>query len=283
MDILYAVLIVAGVGIFCAALLVVASHFMSVPVDEKEIKVREFKILNTVEATQVLRSIMQDYCAYKRPWSLDEQEEFEMLYKEGYYDDFEVNCGDNAVFMLARDTRFARFLYKKDLVKLSIDKVGEKKELTLDTATYNLIKNTIHLVKDCPMSKKQAKYFNTLVKYTKADVKKASNKQSPNRIATEKMKTGDVLGAAEVYTKSGSLLERNLKFLLSRANPVEAVKVLDMLSDKNPAVLYQLMSTVTADTEDARTFSFYAKNKIKTHVETEYEARYRKLDYNIKN
>ena len=41
MDILYAVLIVAGLGIFCAALLVVASHFMSVPVDEKEIKVRE--------------------------------------------------------------------------------------------------------------------------------------------------------------------------------------------------------------------------------------------------
>ena len=41
MDILYAVLIVAGVGVFCAALLVVASHFMSVPVDEKEIKVRE--------------------------------------------------------------------------------------------------------------------------------------------------------------------------------------------------------------------------------------------------
>jgi hypothetical protein len=130
------------------------------------------------------------------------------------------------------------------------------------------------------MSKKQAKYFNTLVKYTKADVKKVSNKQSPNRIATEKMKAGDVLGAAEVYAKSGSLLERNLKFLLSRANPVEAVKILDMLSDKNPIVLYQLMTTVMADNEEARTFTFYAKNRVKKHAETEYEARWRKSRLN---
>lgn len=41
MEILYAILIVAGIGVLCAVLLVVASHFMSVPVDEKEQKVRE--------------------------------------------------------------------------------------------------------------------------------------------------------------------------------------------------------------------------------------------------
>jgi hypothetical protein len=130
------------------------------------------------------------------------------------------------------------------------------------------------------MSKKQAKYFNKLVQVTGVAVKKADNKQSPNRLALQKLDDGDVLGAAEIFANNGSLLERNLKFLLSRANPIEAVKVLDMLSDKNPAVLYQLMSTITADTEDARTFSFYAKNKIKTHVETEYEARYRKSRLN---
>jgi hypothetical protein len=130
------------------------------------------------------------------------------------------------------------------------------------------------------MSKKQAKYFNTLVKYTKADVKKANNKQSPNRIAVEKIKAGDIIGAAEVYAKSGSLLERNLKFLLSRANPVEAVKILDMLSDKNPIVLYQLMTTIMSDNEEARTFTFYAKNRIKKHAETDYEARWRKSRLN---
>jgi hypothetical protein len=56
--------------------------------------------------------------------------------------------------------------------------------------------------------------------------------------------------------------------------------VLNLLSDKNPAVLYQLMSTITADTEEARTFSFYAKNRIKTHIETDYEARWRKSRLN---
>ena len=47
----------------------------------EEIKVRDFKILNAVEATQVLKSIMQDYCAYKRPWSEDEYNEFICLYE----------------------------------------------------------------------------------------------------------------------------------------------------------------------------------------------------------
>jgi hypothetical protein len=130
------------------------------------------------------------------------------------------------------------------------------------------------------MSKKQAKYFNKLVQITGVNVKKTSNACSPNKLALEELKAGNVVDAAEIYAQSGSLLERNLKFLLSRANPMEAVKILDMLSDKNPAVLYQLMSTITADTEEARTFSFFAKNRVKTHVETDYEARWRKSRLN---
>ena len=53
-----------------------------------------------------------------------------------------------------------------------------------------------------------------------------------------------------------------------------------MVSNDNPAVLHQMMSTVLADSEEARTFSFYAKNRVKTHVETEYEARWRKSRLN---
>lgn len=245
------------------------------------IKLREFKILDVDETNVVLCDIAKDYCGYKRPWGLDEQVEFVELYNLGYYNNYDVACGDNAVFMMERDINFARFLYKKDLVKLSIARCGEKKELTLDSDTKELIRKAILLVKDCPMSKKQAKFYNKLVQLTKVhNVKPTTNAQSPNRIATEKLKNGDILGAAEVFAKSGSLLERNLKFLLSRANPVEAVKILDMLSDKNPIVLYQLMSTVMADSDEARTFSFYAKNRVKVHVETEYEARWRKSRLN---
>ena len=247
-----------------------------------EIKLREFRILDADEAACELLDITKAYAAYKRPWSLDEQQEFLTLYHEGCYHftEMPVLCGDNAVFMLAENTDFAQFLFKKDVVKLSVARAGEKKELTLDPDTRKLIKAIIPLVKDCPMSKKQAKYFNKLVQITGANVKKASNEKSPNKLALEKLNAGDVIGAAEVFAKSGSLLERNLKFLLSRANPVEAVKILDMLSDSNPAVLYQLMSTVTADTEEARIFSFYAKNRIKTHTETDYEARWRKSRLN---
>ena len=251
------------------------------PVGE-EIKIREFRILDAEEAACELIEIAKAYAAYKRPWGLDEQVEFVELYNEGCYNlaTMPILCGDNAVFMLDRNVEFARFLFKKDVVKLSVAAAGEQKELKLDAKTRKLISDIIPLVKDCPMSKKLAKYFNTLVKITGAKVKKADNKKSPNRIALEKLNSGDVMGAAEVFAKNGSLLERNLKFLLSRANPREAVKILDMLSNENPTILYQMMSTVLADTEEARTFSFYAKNRVKTHVETEYEARWRKSRLN---
>jgi len=251
------------------------------PVGE-EIKIREFRILDADEAEAELMEITKAYAAYKRPWGLDEAAEFLELYKNGYYrfTEMPVNCGDNAVLMLGENTDFAQFLFKKDVVKLSVARCGEKKELSLDGATRGLIKAIIPLVKDCPMSKKQAKYFNTLVKLTGSKVKKASNEASPNRLALEKLNAGDVVGAAKIFAKSGSLLERNLKFLLSRANPREAIQILDMLSNENPAVLYQIMSTVLADNEEARTFSFYAKNRIKTHIETEYEARWRKSRLN---
>ena len=247
-----------------------------------EIKIREFRILDEEEAACELLEIAKAYAAYKRPWGLDEQEEFLTLYNEGCYHftEMPVNCGDNAVFMLGYNSDFAQFLFKKDVVKLSIAWAGEQKELTLAPQHRKIISEIIPLVKDCPMSKKQAKYFNKLVQITGVKVKKASNEKSPNRIALEKLNAGDIMCAAEVFAKSGSLLERNLKFLLSRANPTEAVKILDMLSNENPTVLYQLMTTVIADTEEARTFSFYAKNKVKTHIETDYEARWRKSRLN---
>ena len=253
----------------------------SYPVGD-EIKLREFRILNIDEVAHELFEITKAYAAYKRPWGLDEQNEFIELYNNGYYlfAEMPILCGDNAVFLLSVNTDFAQFLFKKDLVKLSVAKVGEQKELTLDPETISLIKAMIPLVKDCPMSKKQAKYFNKLIQITGANIKKSSNVMSPNKLALEKLNAGDVIGAAEIFAKSGALLERNLKFLLSRANPVEAVKVLDMLSNENPTVLYQIMSTILADTEEARTFSFYAKNRVKTHVETDYEARYRKSRLN---
>ena len=259
-----------------------------------EIKLREFRILSTDEADAELTEITKAYAAYKRPWGLDEQNEFIFLYNTGYYQfaEMPILCGDNAVFMLESDAEFAQFLFKKDLVKLSIQEFGELKSfdtLKASGSSYRdkqffksleKIASYIPLVKDCPMSKKQAKFYNKLVQLTGVKTKKVSNEKSPNKLALDKLNSGDILGAAEVFAKSGSLFERNLKFLLSRATPIEAVKILDLLSNENPTVLYQLMSTILADTDEARTFSFYANNRIKTHIETEYEARWRKSRLN---
>jgi hypothetical protein len=259
-----------------------------------EIKIREFRILEADEYLNELLEITKAYAAYKRPWGMDEIAEFLELYHAGFYrfTEMPVLCGDNAVIMLAENPDFAQFLYKKDIVKLSIKEFGELKSFdTIKSSGSSYrdkqftnalarIASYIPLVKDCPMSKKQAKYFNKLVKMTGVEVKKANNDKSPNRLALQKLNAGDVVGAAEIFAKNGSLLERNIKFLMSRVNPAEAVKILDMVSSENPAVLYQLMSTIIADSEEARTFSFHAKNQVKTHIETEYEARWRKSRLN---
>lgn len=247
----------------------------------EEIKVREFKILNTVEATQVLRSIMQDYCAYKRPWSEDEYNEFITLYEGAYYENYYILCADNALRLLPLDVEFARFMYKKDLVKYSIHACGEHKQFDIPANVLDIIRQALPWVKDCPMTKKQAKYFNTLVK--KAGVKltrKTSNFHSPYRLATEALNKGDVLRAAYIYAANGSLLERNLKMLISRANPIEAAEIVKLIPNTNPIVLYQLMSTLTADDGNARTFAFTKNGLVKKHTETDYETKWRKSKLN---
>lgn len=247
-----------------------------------EIKLREFKILSSEEADVVLADIVKAYCDYKRPWSLDETNEFVYLYDHGYYRDFEILCGDNAITMLERDANFARFLFKKDLVKISVTRCGENSKLVLDSATKDLIRKAIPFVKDCPMTKKQAKYFNTLVNKVGAQgkVKLASNERSPYARAQAALDKGDVLGAAKIYAANGSLFERNIKYLMSRANPAEALEIIKMIPAKNPIALYQFVTNLMEDNGGNRTFTFTKNKLVKKHTETDYEAKWRKSRLN---
>lgn len=245
-----------------------------------ELKLREFKIVNKSEANKLLAEILKDYCGYTRPWSIDERSEVLDLVKANYYTDFELKCGDNACSLLDLSSYFARFMYKKDLVKYSIQKAGERSNLELDSVTKATIAEALPLVLDCPMTKKQAKYFNTLVKKVGSSVKKATNFYSPYRIAKEALDKGDILGAAHIYAANGSLLERNLKMLISRADPITACKILDLLPAKNPLVLYQLITNLLADNGQARIFTFTKNYLVKHHVETDYETKWRKSKLN---
>jgi hypothetical protein len=256
-----------------------------------ELKLRTFYIVTEEEAEKVLSEVMSTYCAYSRPFSIDEMSEFMTLYSEGFYNDTEIKCKDNVFALLSADETFARFLDKKDIVKLSIQKFG-------DGAKFKDVKNNayawkelkphfaelaryIPYVKHCPMSKKQAKYFNKIMSLCGINQKiKESNIESPDKFALALMNNGDVVGAARVYASSGSMLERRIKMLLSRANPMEAVQILNMIPASNPIVLYQLMSTLSKDDNDARTFTYFYNNKVRTYRETEYEAKYRKSRLN---
>ena len=250
-----------------------------------ELKLRTFYIINDIEAREILCNIMNTYCAYTRPFSVDELDEFLVLFNNEYYTGAEIKCKDNIFALLPVDETFARFLDKKDIVKLSIQKFGEVPDFSrFKTDSYfrselQEIAEYIPYVKHCPMSKKQAKYFNKLLSLCCIKMPKASNMQSPDRRALKLLSEGDVVAAADIYAANGSMLERRLKMLLSRANPQEAVEIINKLPAENPIVLYQLMSTLSAD-EGKRTFTFYHNNKIRTHHETDYEATHRKSRLN---
>ena len=255
-----------------------------------ELKFRTFYIVTKEEAIAVLQGVMTTYCAYSRPFSVDEMNEFMVLYNEGFVVASEIKCKDNVFALLPVDETFARFLDKKDIVKLSIQKFGDGakfKDVKNNACAWKELKHHfaelaryIPYVKNCPMSKKQAKYYNKIVSLCGIKAVKASNVQSPDRRAQKFLNEGNVVAAAEIYASSGSMFERRIKMLLSRANPQEAVQILDMIPAANPIVLYQLMSNLSKDDSEARTFTFFRNNKVRVHRETEYEAKYRKSRLN---
>lgn len=246
-----------------------------------EIKLRSVKIVTEEESKAVLMDIFNAFCAYTRPFSVEERSEFALLFDNGYYVDQTIKCRDNIFDLVSTDIKFARMLDRKDVVKLSVATFGDRKVFKADDREkLVLISRMIPLVRTCPMSKKQAKYFNKLVKVCRSEVKTETNARSPYKAAMAKVNAGDVVGAAKVFAKNGALLERNLKFLLSRANPVEACEILGLLNFKNPIVLYQLVLSMSEDSSKARTFKFYKNNKMKSHVETDYETRWRKSRLN---
>lgn len=249
-----------------------------------ELKLRNFYIVSEAEAIQLLQEMTNNYCAYTRPFSLDELSDFVYLFEHGFYTGAEVKCKYNIFALLDFDTSFARFLDKKDIVKLSVKLFGEKANFSAMSSYYKktraadfaALASYIPMVKNCPMSKKQAKYYNKIVRECGLHMPKMTNAQSPDRRAFRFIAAGDVVAAARIYAENGSMLERRLKMLLSRANMQEAVTIMDMIPASNPVVLYQMISTMTVDDNAPRVFTFFSDNRVKSHRETEYEATYRK-------
>ena len=248
-----------------------------------ELKLRKFVILSEDEAIEVLKEMAKSLADYTRPFSAQEQELFYKLYEEDYMpEDCTLKCRDNIMAMLEYNVNFVKFLDKKDIVKLSLQYFGEKKTNLaaaidgLDEARKRILKLGVNKARNCPLSKKQAKYFNKLIAILGDKDTKRVEANSPYKKATALLAKHDVIGAAKVYAANGSLLQRNLKMLLSRANPKETIEILDMLPVKNPIVLLQLISGLGEAEGTPRTFTFTANKKVKKHIETEYETKWRK-------
>lgn len=254
----------------------------------KEVVLRNYKIISSEECDKLLTQIADDYCKYTRSWSFDEALEFEYLYKNGYYKNQHIDCKDNAItiFKQTKDEKFAKMLDKKDVVKMSIQLKGELKTFSFLDEEKELLKIAIQNAYYCPLSKKQAKFFNTIAKKVDAKGIKESNNNSPYKLAKEKLNEGDVLGSANIFAQNGSLLERNLVWLLSRATSEEIPEIINLIKADNPIVLYQMLQgCINDDYTTPRIFNFYNNRKTKSHEETDYEVMYRKskLSLGVKN
>ena len=97
---------------------------------------------------------MDNYCQYTRPFSLDEKEEFLLLYKLGYYNNQKIQCKDNIFNLIEIDKKYGSLLDRKDIVKYSVLKLKNasfKKLSSEEKKTLLIIKKVIPLASECPM------------------------------------------------------------------------------------------------------------------------------------
>ena len=250
-----------------------------------EIKTRKYRIIDEKEADNSLKEVASNLASYKRPFSPAETVRFLSLMKEGYFPvDGEIACRDNIFPLLEDFPDLASRLDKKDLVKLSIEYFGDGDKLVFfpddedDARHLAILRGASTKVRDCPLSKRQAKYFNKILKITSGKKGKETNEASPYKKLNKMMKEKGAVSAAEYLSTQGSLLERNLRYLLSRCvNAKQVREVIDKLDDKNPTLLFQIYSSFTKDRKgQRRTFVYVKDKKIRTHVETQEEVEKRR-------
>ena len=245
----------------------------------KDVVFRNYTVVDFNEANTVLQEVVVNLAAYSRKWSESEAEEFGWLYLNNFVLTSQKLKGkDNAVEMFNKypDEMFAKSLDQKDVVKLSIEMVGETSTITYTNEQKLKLFIAARNCRRVPLTKKQAKYFNAISKRVNIKGNKASNVDSPHKAVTALMKQGRVVEAAQVYARHGSLLSRNLAWLLSRADLRDAMVIIDMIKVTNPLVTMQFLQSLLDQSNGPRAFSFYSNRTIMRHQETDYEAKWRK-------
>ncbi|MCR5348110.1 MAG: hypothetical protein K6E59_00655 [Bacilli bacterium] len=215
-----------------------------------EIHPRTYTIVEEGEVRDAIEGIACDYASYKRPFAEEEEVIFGYLYENGYYPkDGEIACRDNIFPLLEKHPELAKRLDKKDLVKLSHMFFGLRSKglsrLSENSPHYQkkveVLSSCLPFVRDCSLSKRQAKHFNVIVRMCTGKKGKEDHLDSPYRILHRHMRKGHTVSATKAIADRGSVLTRNLVYILSRVkDEKEAEEILSFVSDGNESVFLQL-------------------------------------------
>ena len=246
-----------------------------------EIVTRQFTIIDEAKAYEVLRDVARDLASYKTPFSDEEEAMFSYLVDEGFYDPaIDIQCRDNIFVAIKKYPEFAKKIDKKDVVKYSIRHIGVRNKTKngikkylrrgrnyKEKAAIDLLANFINEVRDCPLSKRQAKYYNKIIQIITGKKGKETNKGTTYQQFIQLMKAGKTLEAARKISQEGSLFERNLRFILSRLSTKEEIEeVLMMIPNKNPTALIQFYYGLVDD-DGPRTFIYNYDNHRRVYDE----------------
>lgn len=248
--------------------------------EDIEIKVRYFTVLDNDSAERFFTDLAESYLLYTRPYNNADLHSVAALYRCGVVDVLKLKCKDN-IFRLMPYTKLedtitlTTLLDAKDVVKYSKNTYGCLKNLSDSWVNIKGESKFLPIMlANCKIlpeiSKKQAKGFNALCKLFGID-RRASYAENPERLAKIMVTMGDVVGAAKLYAKHGSMLVRHLRYLISRATDAEIEVIMDLLPDSNVSVLIQTAQLLAQGNDKPRTFVFTKNCLTASHTETETE------------
>ena len=270
----------------------------------ERVQMKDFVCMSNEEAEVYLRGCIDDLFASSRPLS-QEQNELVCAYVTEYnYVPDRIASKSTAVRILRalRDTRFAKFLYLSDVIKL-VDEInffeyGNRniKKLHLKNTDRrfltdlldNIFESGYVNVRDC-FEKKALwcgflHHIHYLPKCEAAEkfchLMRNKGNQSVYSEVEKYLAEKDVRNAVDVLKEGkgeGAVL-RALDYLISRCENKEDLKyVLSTVGSGRPVLLLQLMMHYAkASGRGARTFQFVRHNMLRNHTETPEEVKARR-------
>ena len=275
------------------------------PLDEN-IPRKDFSIVTEADAEKLLRENVDNFLASSRPLSTDNYE-LVCAYLQDYAYQVQRCASKDTVVRLLADTgnlQFTDFLQMSDVMKL-LEVLLEKKypdqkpnKLNLRNRDRMLIGNVMNRLFEmhrCDLTtcyEKKAAWAGLLhhIHYepvddagkTFTDAMRGKENKSVYAQFERRMAEQDILAAVNVLNSgkgSGALL-RQVNYIASRCRSEEELAaVLDRIETKNAVILIQLLqryANYEGDGGAARVFRFAKHNRLRTHVETEEEAKKRR-------